>query len=176
MPGDGRILATNWPNRARHWSPSVDHPSDKATVTWRVTASPAKTVIANGKLVSTKTVRADGIERQETVWRETKRLPVYLMVIAVAPLVEVDLGDTARCGLAEQQRCVPQEECTSRRSNAVECRGRLRAPVRWSSCSRAWLGRFRTRSSRISSRRRDSEEWRTRARSFTPTRRSARTP
>ena len=23
----------NWPNRARHWIPSVDHPSDKATVT-----------------------------------------------------------------------------------------------------------------------------------------------
>ena len=24
----------NWPDRARHWLASVDHPSDKATVTW----------------------------------------------------------------------------------------------------------------------------------------------
>jgi aminopeptidase N len=105
--GRWTYFGDNWPNRARHWIPSIDHPSDKATVTWRVTASPAKTVVANGKLVSSKAVRVGGIERQETVWRETKRIPVYLMVIAVAPLVEVDLGDTA-CGLAEQQRCVPQ--------------------------------------------------------------------
>ncbi|MBC7789397.1 MAG: hypothetical protein H7Z74_05605, partial [Anaerolineae bacterium] len=26
----------NWPNRGRHWIPGVDHPSDKATVTWIV--------------------------------------------------------------------------------------------------------------------------------------------
>jgi len=105
--GRWTYFGDNWPNRARHWIPSIDHPSDKATVTWRVTTSPAKTVIANGKLVSSKPVRVGSIDRQETVWRESKRIPVYLMVIAVAPLVEVDLGDTA-CGLADQQRCVPQ--------------------------------------------------------------------
>jgi aminopeptidase N len=106
--GRWTYFGDNWPNRARHWIPSIDHPSDKATVTWRVTASPAKTVVANGKLVSSRTVRLNGEERQETIWRETRRIPVYLMVVAVAPLVEIDLGDTA-CGLAEQQRCVPQE-------------------------------------------------------------------
>jgi aminopeptidase N len=106
--GRWTYFGDNWPNRARHWIPSIDHPSDKATVTWRVTASPSKTVVANGKLISSKTIRAGGGERQETVWRESKRIPVYLMVIAVAPLVQVDLGDTA-CGLAETQRCVPQD-------------------------------------------------------------------
>jgi len=106
--GRWTYFGDNWPNRARHWIPSIDHPSDKATVTWRVTTSPSKTVVANGKLVSTRTVQVGGVERQEVVWRETKRIPPYLMVIAVAPLDEIDLGDTA-CGLAEQQRCVPQE-------------------------------------------------------------------
>ena len=44
-PKDGLIIRTdsagrwtafgdNWPNRARNWIPSIDHPSHKATVTW----------------------------------------------------------------------------------------------------------------------------------------------
>ena len=48
-PRDGQINRTdrlgrwtafgdNWPNRARNWIPSVDHPSDKSTVTWAVIA------------------------------------------------------------------------------------------------------------------------------------------
>src|SRR5207247_2753219 len=31
-------FADNWPDRGRHWIPSVDHPSDKATVSWTVRA------------------------------------------------------------------------------------------------------------------------------------------
>lgn len=103
--GRSTYFGDNWPNRARHWIPSIDHPSDKATVTWRVTAPSSQTVVANGRLVSTRPAR--GSTRTETVWRETRRIPVYLMVVAVAPLSRFDLGDTA-CGLAEAQRCVPQ--------------------------------------------------------------------
>ena len=33
----------NWPNRARYWIPSVDDPSDKATVSWTVTAPASRT-------------------------------------------------------------------------------------------------------------------------------------
>ena len=106
--GRWTYFGDNWPNRARHWIPSVDHPSDKATVTWHVTAKSAQTVIANGKLVSKRpVVRADGSRATEWVWRESRRIPVYLMVIGVAPLQVYDLGDTA-CGLAELQRCVAQ--------------------------------------------------------------------
>src|ERR1035437_6024597 len=48
----GRWVAfgDNWPNRARHWIPSLDHPSDKATVTWTVNAPSDRRVVANGKL------------------------------------------------------------------------------------------------------------------------------
>ena len=103
----------NWPNRARHWIPSIDHPSDKATVTWRVIAPAAQTVVANGKLVSTRDVRGrDGSSKKEWVWRESRRIPPYLMVIAAAPLVAYDLGETG-CGLAELQRCVAQTVYTA---------------------------------------------------------------
>ena len=105
--GRWTYFGDNWPNRARHWIPSIDHPSDKATVTWRVRAPAGRTVVANGRLVSNKPVTVDGAPRVEWVWREGRRIPVYLMVIAAAPLVEYDLGDTA-CGLAELQRCVHQ--------------------------------------------------------------------
>jgi aminopeptidase N len=45
--------------------------------------------------------------RTLTVWRESRPLPVYLMVIAAAPLAYYDLGRAA-CGLAEVPGCVPQ--------------------------------------------------------------------
>jgi len=111
--GRWTYFGDNWPNRARHWIPSIDHPSDKATVTWRITAPMNRTVVANGKLVSSRGVlSSDGTERMEWVWRESRRIPVYLMVIGAGPLVELDLGDTD-CGLAELQRCVPQSVYTA---------------------------------------------------------------
>ena len=111
--GRWTYFGDNWPNRARHWIPSIDHPSDKATVTWRVIAPPSQTVVANGKLISTRDVRGyDGSAKKEWIWRESRRIPVYLMVIAAAPLAVYDLGDTA-CGLADKQRCVPQAVYTA---------------------------------------------------------------
>jgi aminopeptidase N len=97
----------NWPNRARFWIPSVDHPSDKATVTWSVTVPRGQTVIANGTLMETRTTGRGRRARVLTRWRESRPIPPYLMVIGAAPLTRVDLGDTA-CGLAELRRCVPQ--------------------------------------------------------------------
>ena len=95
----------NWPNRARFWIPSVDHPSDKATVDWAVTAPPGRTVVANGALVGRETL-PDG--RVRTRWRESHPIAVYLMVIAAAPLVEYSLGNTA-CGYgAAAGSCVGQ--------------------------------------------------------------------
>src|SRR6185503_3544297 len=79
-------------------------PSDKATVSWTVIAPPERTVVANGSLVE-RTPLPDG--RVRTRWRESHPIPVYLMVIAAAPLVEYPLGETA-CGLASTGRCVPQ--------------------------------------------------------------------
>lgn len=94
----------NWPNRARYWIPSVDHPSDKATVSWTVTAPSERTVVANGVLVD-RTPLPNG--RTRTRWRESHPIAPYLMVIAAAPLTEYSLGKTA-CGLALDHGCISQ--------------------------------------------------------------------
>jgi aminopeptidase N len=106
--GRWTYFGDNWPNRARHWIPSLDHPSDKAPVTWRVRASARRVVVANGALVSTRPLAdAGGGARVESVWRESQPIPAYLMVIAAAPLDRYDLGQTA-CGLGLDRKCVPQ--------------------------------------------------------------------
>jgi len=105
----------NWPNRARNWIPSVDHPSDKATVSWTVTAPAERSVVANGVLVD-RTPMPDG--RVRTRWRESHPIAVYLMVIAAAPLTEYSLGETA-CGLALDHGCVRQYVYTAPEQRAI---------------------------------------------------------
>ncbi|HET7585665.1 MAG TPA: M1 family metallopeptidase [Gemmatimonadaceae bacterium] len=100
----------NWPDRARHWIPSVDHPSDKATVTWVVIAPADRRVVANGALMEQVPLapREPGAApRTLTRWRLDRPIPPYLMVITAAPLAYMDMGRTA-CGLAERAGCVPQ--------------------------------------------------------------------
>src|SRR5205085_8459257 len=63
----------NWPNRARFWIPSVDHPSDKATVSWTVAAPAERTVVANGVLVD-RVQLPNG--RVRTRWRESHPIAV----------------------------------------------------------------------------------------------------
>ena len=124
---DGLIISTdgagrwkgfgdNWPNRARHWLPSVDHPSDKATVTWTVIAPDDRKVVANGTRLEEATVAQkddpDGhagapIALRRTTWRQSTPIPTYLMVIGAGPLVEYPLGNTA-CGFAVGGGCVAQ--------------------------------------------------------------------
>src|ERR1019366_1007843 len=114
----GRWIAfgDNWPNRARHWIPSIDHPRDKATVTWNVRAPSDRKVVANGTLLEEtafppSTDRGGTsprpVPRTLTRWRESHPIPVYLMTIAAAPLVRYDLGNSA-CGLARDGGCVSQ--------------------------------------------------------------------
>ena len=97
----------NWPNRARYWIPSVDHPSDKATVTWSVRAPAGRTVVANGTLLETRTTGKGRRARTMTRWRESQPIATYLMVVGVGRMTKIDLGETA-CGLSELRRCVRQ--------------------------------------------------------------------
>jgi len=102
--GRWRAFGDNWPTRARFWLPTVDDPSDKATVTWNIIAPADRKVVANGELIAEKVV-SSGEEtakgkRNLTIWKMSKPIPPYLMVIAAAPLVSYDLGETAS-GLSE---------------------------------------------------------------------------
>ena len=115
VPDDGLILrenvhgepaafADNWPNRARFWFPSLDHPSHKATVSFTVHAPEGRRVIANGVQVGEPApappARAGGLEGMWTWrWETGVAIPTYLMVIGVADMVVMD-GGLAACGRA----------------------------------------------------------------------------
>jgi aminopeptidase N len=87
--GHPAAFADNWPNRARFWFPSIDHPSDKATVEFIVTARAAFDVIANGTLMSTTTLE-NGTKR--THWSESTPIPVHCMVIGATEFAIVPSG------------------------------------------------------------------------------------
>ena len=46
--GQRSFFGDNWPNLARHWLPCVDHPYDKATIEFRITAPDHYDVVATG--------------------------------------------------------------------------------------------------------------------------------
>jgi aminopeptidase N len=97
----------NWPDRARQWLPTVDHPSDKATVGFTVRAPSSLTVVSNGTLLGTERLGGRDTGRTETRWRESRPIPTYLMVIGAGPLVRVPLPD-AGCVRSATHRCVEQ--------------------------------------------------------------------
>ena len=97
----------NWPDRARQWLPTVDHPSDKATVSWTVRAPVNRTIVANGTLLGVRDVGGPRDRRSETRWREAHPIPTYLMVIGAGPLVNVPLATTG-CTQPVPARCLPQ--------------------------------------------------------------------
>jgi len=121
-PRDGLIISTdsagryrafgdNWPDRARHWLATVDHPSDKAIVEFVVEAPAALRVISNGTQRGATDLPGRPARRR-TTWETARPIPTYLMVIAVAALTERDLGPTA-CGLGSLERCVTQRVYTA---------------------------------------------------------------
>jgi aminopeptidase N len=92
IPADGLIIdnnkfnqrtffADNWPNRAHNWIPCNDHPSDKASVEFIVTAPDHYQVIANGILVEESNLPG---HLKLTHWKEYLVLPTKIMVIGVA--------------------------------------------------------------------------------------------
>ena len=87
--GDQSVFADNWPDRARHWFPSIDHPSDKATVEFFITAPVKFDVVANGALVET-TSRQNGT--QLTHWSTTVPIPTYCMVIGATEFSIINAG------------------------------------------------------------------------------------
>jgi aminopeptidase N len=115
IPADGLIIGTNqhgertffgdnWPNRARHWLPVVDHLADKATVSFSVTAPPRYAVVSNGTLVRDTT---RGTTRT-TTWRTDEPLPTKVMVVGVADFA-VDRVATVADSIPVQSWVYPQD-------------------------------------------------------------------
>jgi aminopeptidase N len=78
--GDRTFFGDNWPDRAHNWLPTVDHPSDKATVEFIVTAPRDYRVVANGKNIN-EVYKGSSCSSH---WKTEVPLPTKLMVIGVA--------------------------------------------------------------------------------------------
>jgi aminopeptidase N len=112
--GHWQAFGDNWPNRARQWLPTVDHPSDKAEVSWTVDAPERLTVVANGALVGS--VTSGG--RTTWSWRESRPIATYLMVIAAAELRAYPVND-ARCVFTDLGGCLRQVVYTAADSDVA---------------------------------------------------------
>ncbi len=104
LHGRPGVFADNWPNRARFWLPTVDHPSDKATVRFVVHATEPWQVVANGRLVTepfatVENALGGGANRRTWIWETGVPISPYNMVIGATEFV-VELVGTAACGLA----------------------------------------------------------------------------
>ncbi len=80
--GDKTFFGDNWPDRAHHWLPTVDHPADKATCEFIIEAPIYYQVIANGKLKE-ETILDN--ETKLTHWIESVPISTKVMVFGAAP-------------------------------------------------------------------------------------------
>jgi len=79
--GERCFFSDNWPNKARHWLPTLDHPGDKATCEMIVTAPAHYQVVSNG-LLQEETDLPGNLRR--THWRQSVPIATWLYVLGVA--------------------------------------------------------------------------------------------
>lgn len=80
--GSRTFFGDNWPNRAHHWLPCIDHPYDKAFCTFTVEAPRHYEVIGPGKKTEESLTNR---ETKITSWESTAPMATKVMVIGVAP-------------------------------------------------------------------------------------------
>ncbi|TFG75588.1 MAG: M1 family peptidase [Flavobacteriales bacterium] len=80
--GDRTFFSDNWPNKGRHWLATIDHPYDKATCEFVVTAPAHYQVVSNGSRMEESDL-SDG--RRLTHWKESVPIATWLYVLGVAP-------------------------------------------------------------------------------------------
>jgi aminopeptidase N len=88
--GDRSFFNENWPNRARHWLPTVDHPYDKATSEFIVTAPVKYKVISNGLLLEESQISK---EFKLTHWKQSVPVSCWLFVLGVAEFAVQHVGE-----------------------------------------------------------------------------------
>ena len=79
--GDRSFFSENWPNKSRHWLPTYDHPSDKATSEFIVKAPSHYKVISNGLLMEESDL---GNNVKLTHWKQSVPVSCWLTVLGVA--------------------------------------------------------------------------------------------
>ena len=79
--GDRSFFNENWPNRTRHWLPTIDHPYDKATSEFIVKAPAKYKVVSNGLLLEESDL---GNNTKLTHWKQSVPVSSWLFVLGVA--------------------------------------------------------------------------------------------
>lgn len=79
--GDRTFFSDNWPNRTRQWLPTIDHPYDKATSEFIVTAPSHYQVVSNGLQAEVTDLPGN---RRRTHWRNSVPIAPWLYVLGVA--------------------------------------------------------------------------------------------
>ena len=107
--GERTVFSENWPDNARQWLPTIDHPYDKATGEFVVTAPAHYQVVSNGLLV--EEVDLPGAERR-THWRQSVPISSWLYALGVARFA-VRHYDVVR-GIPQQVWSFPQDRDAAR--------------------------------------------------------------
>ena len=92
--GERTFFSENWPDKARQWLPTIDHPYDKATSEFVVTAPARYQVIANGSLIEEIDL-GDG--RRTTHWKESVPIATWLNALGVASSRRGIRGASGEC-------------------------------------------------------------------------------
>ncbi|HEV8357913.1 MAG TPA: M1 family metallopeptidase [Gemmatimonadales bacterium] len=117
--GAGRtVFADNWPDRARGWLASQDHPADKAAVAWSIEAPTGFRVLATGRFEGADTL---GTGRVRWRFENPEPIPTYSMVVGMARLATTALPP-AQCAV----RCVPVSVVTYPADSAFAVDGPFR--------------------------------------------------
>jgi aminopeptidase N len=75
------FFSESWPDRARQWLPTIDHPYDKATGEFIVTAPAHYQVVANGQLVEEIDLPGG---RRRTSWKQSVPIASWLYAVGIA--------------------------------------------------------------------------------------------
>lgn len=105
--GDRTAFSENWPDHARQWLPTIDHPYDKATGEFIVTAPAQYQVVANGLLIEALDL-GDG--RRRTHWKQSVPIASWLYAIGVARFAVHHAGVAS--GVPLQTWVFPQDRDT----------------------------------------------------------------
>ena len=115
--GERTAFSENWPNNARHWLPMIDHPYDKATGEFIVTAPAQYQVVANGLLIE-ETDLPGGMRR--THWKQSVPIASWLYALGMARFTVRHYATSK--GIPQQVWVFPQDAAT--RPELFELTGR----------------------------------------------------
>lgn len=88
--GQRSFFGDNWPNLARHWLPTVDHPYDKASVEFEIFAPEYYDVVATGIKIEESSL---GNGKKQTRYYEKAPVATKVMTIGVTKFAYKYLGN-----------------------------------------------------------------------------------